>query len=283
MALSVEQLLRGTTQVSSLPDLYYRLDAAIDDPNSSFSAIGRIIAEDTGFCSRLLRIANSALYSFPSRIDTVERAMSIIGTKQLRELALATSVVRLFAGLENSLVSMESFWRHSLCCGAAARVIATLRRENNVERFFVLGMLHDVGRLVMYNRIPEQCRQVFAEVERSKRLAWVVEKELIGFHHGLVGYSLLALWRLPRAQIEAVGLHHNPDGARQFPLEAAVVHVADIIANALRTGTSGEPRVPALRPQAWERLEVAESQLDTILEHTQAQYTEAVRLFLDSP
>ena len=281
MAVSAEQLMRGTTQVSSLPDLYRRLDAAIDAPNSSFAQIGKIIGDDTGFTARLLRIANSALYNFPSKIETVDRAMSIIGTKQLRELALATTVIRLFSGMDNALVSMESFWRHSLCCGAAARVIATARRENNIERFFVLGMLHDVGRLVMYNRIPELCGEIIDEARSSQRLLVEVEKEKLGFNHADIGRLLLQMWKLPKAQIEAVGYHHTPHVAQHYPLEAAVVHMADVIANALQCGTSGERYVPRFNAEAWRRLELNESQLGSIIAHTDEQTREAVRLFLD--
>ena len=281
MAVSAEQLMRGTTQVSSLPDLYRRLDAAIDAPNSSFAQIGKIIGDDTGFTARLLRIANSALYNFPSKIETVDRAMSIIGTKQLRELALATTVIRLFSGMDNALVSMESFWRHSLCCGAAARVIATARRENNIERFFVLGMLHDVGRLVMYNRIPELCGEIIDEARVSQRLLVEVEKEKLGFNHADIGRLLLQMWKLPKAQIEAVGYHHMPHVAQHYPLEAAVVHMADVIANALQCGTSGERYVPRFNAEAWRRLELNESQLGSIVAHTDEQTREAVRLFLD--
>ncbi|GAB6041794.1 HDOD domain-containing protein [Endothiovibrio diazotrophicus] len=281
MAVSAEQLMRGTTQVSSLPSLYRRLDEAIDAPNSSFAHIGKIVADDTGFTARLLRIANSALYNFPSKIETVERAMSIIGTKQLRELALATTVVRMFKGMENSLVSMESFWRHSICCGAAARVIATARRENNIERFFVLGMLHDIGRLVMYNRIPEVCAGIIDEAQRDRRLLFEVEKEQLGFNHADIGRLLLQMWKLPKAQIEAVGYHHAPHVAQHYPMEAAVLHIADVIANALQWGTSGEGFVPRFNAEAWQRLELTERHLEAIVAHTDEQTGEAIRLFLD--
>ena len=207
--------------------------------------------------------------------------MSIIGTKQLRELALATTVIRMFKGLENSLVSMETFWQHSLCCGAAARVIAIARRENNIERFFVLGMLHDVGRLVMYNRMPEECAALMERAGHEGRLLSEVERAEHGFTHAEIGRLLLDTWRLPRSQVEAVGYHHKPRGALHYPLEAAVVHVADAIANACASGTSGERFVPGFDSQAWERLEISETQLPTMIEHIDEQTSEAIRLFLD--
>jgi HD-like signal output (HDOD) protein len=281
MTLTAERLVSGCSQVASLPDLYQRLNDAIDAPNTPFSAIARIVSDDTGFTARLLRIANSALYSFPSRIETVERAMSIIGTRQLRELALATTVIRLFNGLDVKLVSMESFWRHSLCCGAAARVIATARREINIERFFTLGMLHDIGRLVMYHQIPGDAARMLAMARDESELLYRIEQRELGFTHADVGRLLLANWRLPPAQVEAVGNHHASHLSLHYPLETAAVHIADVIANALQIGSSGEELVPSIDAEAWRKLELPVDQLETVVEHAASQAEEAARLFID--
>ena len=125
-------LLKGVVSVSSLPGVYLRLSNVVGDPRSSASDVGRVIADDPGLTARLLRLVNSAMYGFPSKIETVSRAISIVGTQQLQDLALATSVIRLFANMPQELVTMESFWRHSVACGVAARALAGRRREPNV-------------------------------------------------------------------------------------------------------------------------------------------------------
>jgi HD-like signal output (HDOD) protein len=281
MTISLESLVRGTTEVASLPDLFVRLDEAINAPNSSFAMIGKIISDDTGLTARLLRISNSALYGFPSKVETVQRAMAIIGTKQIRELALATTVLRMFKGLKNPFVTMESFWQHSVACGVAARIIATTRRENNVERFFVLGLLHDVGRVIMFMKAPDQSNKAFQLAQSSQQLLFQAEQEVFGYHHGDVGRALLDMWKLPKVQQEAVGCHHNPARAVHYPLETAVVHAADIIANALQLGSSGERCVPILNTAAWARLDIPDNQLPAMIKHIEQQYFEAIKLFLD--
>ena len=136
-------LLKGVVSVSSLPGVYLRLSSVVADPRSSSADVGRVIAEDPGLTARLLKLVNSAMYGFPSKIETVSHAISIVGTAQLQDLALATSVVRLFASMPQELVTMEAFWRHSVACGIAARALAPRRREVNVD--LVLGDVH-VGR-----------------------------------------------------------------------------------------------------------------------------------------
>jgi HD-like signal output (HDOD) protein len=141
--------------VFSLPTIYFELQAALNDPNKTFQDLGDIISFDPALSARLLKIVNSPFYGFPSKIDTISHATSIIGRDQLTDLALATLVIYQFRGIPNNLFNMEKFWRHSMACGVVARSIAEFRGEKNVERFYLAGILHDIGRLVGC-LLPEQ-------------------------------------------------------------------------------------------------------------------------------
>jgi HD-like signal output (HDOD) protein len=226
--------------------------------------------------ARLLKIVNSAFYSFPSKIETISRAVTVVGTQQLRDLALATSVMKLFKGVPPDLISMEPFWRHSIACGVAARVLATHKREANIERFFVAGILHDIGRLVLCMKEPDWMRSALGRCHASGELLYKVEDEELGFDHASLGRILLENWKLPASLVETVAYHHNPEAAARFPVEAADVHVADIIAHALQLGSSGERFVPPLSPLAWERAGMSMGQLPGAIEQVDRQYREAV-------
>ena len=226
--------------------------------------------------ARLLKIVNSAFYSFPNKIETISRAVTIVGTQQLRDLALATSVMKLFQGIPADLMNMEAFWRHSIACGVTARVLATYRREANVERFFVSGILHDIGRLVLCMKSPDWMRAALDRCQSQRELLYRVEYEELGFDHASVGRYLLQNWKLPASLEETVAFHHNPDAATRYPVETAVIHVADIISHAMELGRSGELFVPPLNEQAWDRIHVAPNQLAGILEQVDRQYREAV-------
>ena len=109
-----EDLIRGAIEVSTIQTMYHRLVQVIDHPLSSASDVGKVIAEDPGLTARLLRLVNSPIYGFPSRIETVSQAISIVGMTQLRDLAIGTSFIRLFTNVPSHLVDMDSFWRHSI-------------------------------------------------------------------------------------------------------------------------------------------------------------------------
>ncbi len=277
-------LLKGIQGVASLPGVYLRLSEVVSDPRTSAADVGRVIAEDPGLTARLLKLVNSAMYGFPSRIETVSHAISIVGTAQLQDLALATSVIRLFAKLPQQLVTMEAFWRHSVACGVIARSLAARRREANVERYFVAGLLHDIGRPVMYLQAPDESRAALTRSRDAAVPLFQAEQEVFGFDHSHVGHALMDQWKLPAALREAVAQHHHPDRAQRFPVEAAVVHVADLMANALALGSSGESGIPPLEPSAWDVVGLPASVLADLVEECERHYEAAVQVIaLDGP
>jgi HD-like signal output (HDOD) protein len=239
-----------------------------------------VIADDPALTARLLRLVNSPIYGFPARIETVPQAISILGMTQVHDLALGTSFIQLFRDLPGELVDMGSFWRHSIACGVCARILAAQRRESNVERFFVAGLLHDIGRPIIFTHAAGEAREALTRARRSGELLYKVEHEIFGFHHGVVGSALLERWRLPGLLQEVTAWHHSPTLANRFPLETAVVHVADVIANALQMGSSGERLVPPLAPEAWEHLGIAPTALPTILKQVERQVNDAMTAVL---
>lgn len=277
MLTSPDDLFRRRMLVPSLPRLCTRLNEALEDPRTSTVEIAELIGNDPALTARLLRLVNSAAYGFPARIETPSQAVMIIGTAHLCDLALTTSITRIFRDIPGDLVSMESFWRHSIACGLAARTLAGHRREPNVERFFVAGVLHDIGRLVLYQHAPDLARAALARARERDELLHVAERQMIGFDHAVIGATLLRTWGLPASLEEAVAAHHEPKKSQRYPLEAAVVHVADVIVHALQFGGSGERFVPPLDPAAWELLELAPAVIAGVVEDVEAQYDDVTR------
>ncbi len=279
MATETCTLLDETAAAVSAPHVYARLTEAIANPRGSTALIAEIISEDAALTARLLRLVNSAFYGFPFPVDTVSRAVMLVGTQQISDLALATSVMTTFDGIPDDLVDMESFWLHNVATGVAARLLADLRREPLVERFFVAGVLHDIGRLLLLGQRPAQMREAMEHCERTGTPLLEVEHAIFGFDHAALGGALLRAWKLPPALEDMVAFHHAPSRCTHS-LEAALVHVADVIAHTLPLGTSGERAVPPLDPPAWTLLGVNPTILERTVEQMEAQVSETVRLIL---
>ncbi|QDU64240.1 HDOD domain protein [Planctomycetes bacterium Pan216] len=271
MVASPGELARGVNSLSTLPDIFARLSEEISNPGSSATDLAQIVSEDTALAGKLLKLANSAFYGFPRRIDTITHAVAIVGMGQLQQLTLAISVVRAFKDVPPNLIEMESFWKHSFACALLARVIGQQGRYPDPERLFVAGLLHDVGRLVLFMKEPAECMRLIQHCRETGTLLVDAESEAFGYHHGDVGKALLELWKVPAVHLEVAALHHTPLDARQFSQEARTVHVADVMANALRFGSSGEGLVPHFVPEAWDSLGIPADQVPSLIQAAEDQ------------
>ena len=275
---TIDFFVNDAALVYSLPQIYERFNQVINNPRSSIADITKVITEDAGLSSCLLKLANSPMFGYYTHIDSISKAVTIIGTQELRDMAMAISVIRVFKGIPAHLINMASFWKHCITVGIVARILAIHRRETTVERFFVAGILHDIGQLVLCTRAPELVKEMIAASRESGEPFSSVQRSTLGFDHGDVGGELLKRWGIPAVITEPVACHHNPGRATQFPLESSLMHVADVIGHAMQVGTSGEPFIPPLDQPSWERLAIPVGMLSTILTQTDAQLTEALAI-----
>ena len=145
---SIVALLDDVEGLVSPPDVCLRLFELIHAPTTGAKDIAAVVGVDPNLTTRLLRIANSSFYNFSRKIDTISRAVTVIGTAELYQLVLSVSAVKTFANIPNELVKMETFWRHSVYTGLLARALAIRANVLHPERLFVSGLMHDIGSLV---------------------------------------------------------------------------------------------------------------------------------------
>lgn len=226
----VDQNLR----LFSLPAIALRLNEMVEDPDCSAAQIGDAIATDPGLTARLLRLVNSPIYGFPSAIDSIPMAITILGTRQLRDLVLATAVFDTFGEVSHTRQELELFWQHSIVCAMAAKEIAHRLKLGHGERLFVAGLLHDIGKLVILSALRHEYHQLITQLQETPASSHgSVEREILGFDHGDIGNELLRQWNLPEAIIEPVRFHHYPQRAMQFRTDTYIIHLANHIANEL--------------------------------------------------
>jgi len=278
MVHDAQTLVNDSTQIGTLPSIFYEINEAIEDPEASFSRIGNIISGDAALSARLLKIVNSSFYGFDTKVETVTHAITIVGLAQLRELVLATKVISQFSGVPKGIVDMESFWGHSIACGLAAKIIAIYRREPNAERYYVKGILHDVGRLILFLSLPQEMKKIL-ELREKGGLLHEVEMEVLGFDHAEVGCALAEKWELHPDLGNSVLYHHSPSKNKDYLHSAGIIHFADVISHAMQLGGSGEPHVPPLDENIFTVLDLPVSLLASIITQVDRQYDDAVQMF----
>ncbi|MCG5502069.1 HDOD domain-containing protein [Ectothiorhodospira lacustris] len=252
----LDDLLKDVSELVSPPEIIIRLRSALDAPGSSASSLAAIVAQDPNLSAQILRLANSAMYGLPQRVETVTRAIAVIGTRALYHLALAVTATHSFSRLPCELVNMAVFWRHSVFTALIAHDLAQRCNVLHPERLFVAGLLHDVGSLVLYGRHPDLLRETMLIARGHEPLLAGHEREILGFDHADVGAGLLSRWGLPETLQTAIRLHHQPDRALQAGLEATLIHLADTLSNRTEQGCFSEygPREEVIPDAIWERL-----------------------------
>lgn len=229
--MTPEELVIKNNALVSLPEICFQVQELAESPTATANDIGRVIGTDPSLSARLLKLVNSAFYGLPGRIETVSRAVNIIGIRELRNLTFAASAADIFRGIPKQLVDMPSFWQHSSYTGLVAKQLGKFCNVLHPERLLTAGLLHDIGRLLMYTGLPDAMRRCAELQARSGREQCDIEDEIVGFNHGEASYALLRHWNLPENLCAAVRYHHHPNDAHDAHLEAAILHVADVVAH----------------------------------------------------
>jgi putative nucleotidyltransferase with HDIG domain len=279
----IVKLVRSVDGIATLPHIFIRINQLVNDPDSSMNDIAKVVSQDLSFSMRLLRVANSPFYGFSSSIDTVDKAVSVIGTSRIRSLALSMSVASSFSSLLNDLVSMDNFWRHSLYCAVIARILAKQAGRCDPEVMFTAGLLHDMGELIIFNRMPEQAREVLLLVLDSVDYLpmYVAERQILGFDHGQVGLELARQWNLPPMLEECIGYHHAVGESQHFSREVALVHLANVLAQMAELDTLDPADVTAIDPRAWELSGIDIDVVELVVREAQEEIVETEKLFID--
>jgi HD-like signal output (HDOD) protein len=225
-----QELVRDVQHLFSLPDVAIRVNRLIDAPATTAQQLSEAVQLDSGLAMTVLKLANSAWYGLPARVDTVTRAITLIGNSALRDLVLSTSVTKAFKGIPEEFVRMVDFWDNSVHCGVIARAIGQRQRLRDSERLFLAGLLHKVGRLVFYVSRAMQYRQVLHTQDKGEDALIAAEREVFGFTYAELGAALLKAWGLPQNLQNAIALQLEPSTYPGLPNEAAILHVASNMA-----------------------------------------------------
>ncbi len=279
---TAKAVVADAKELFSLPDIYLQLNRMIRDPRFSMADIGVVIAKDPGLSARLLRLVNSSFYGFQSKIDTISRAISIVGMDDVYNLVVTTCVVDRFAQISSDLVDMTDFWMRSVHCGVVCKLIAKECSTLNPERLFLTGLLHDVGSLVIYQKMPEQAAKILLAIQQDRRLLSNVEQEILGFTHADVGKELLSSWGLPVSLYQVVEFYRQPDLAVNHKLDVTALNLASRLIDDRGFGRSVQHTLVEIPDQYLATLHISREQMEQIMEQADQEYLQVFEQLLPS-
>ncbi len=281
MSISIEQVIHNA-KLMSLPDIYIRLTSVLAEPEFSLARVAEVISRDPAITARLLRMVNSPYFGFVSKIDTVSRAVSMLGTQQVHDLVLATSVAKVFTGLSSNVMDMATFWRHSVYCAVLSRQLASRCRLLDNERLFVAGLLRDIGHLPMYQSIPELSQEALRRAQCENKPLFRIERDLIGFDYAQVGGMLMQKWALPKSLWEIARYQTEPAQTREHSLEISIMHIANAVTEGIILNKGHEEYLMNIEPVAWINTSLAPETILEVQPETDQQLEAAVDLIFGS-
>jgi putative nucleotidyltransferase with HDIG domain len=273
----LDELVSGW--IGSPPLVFNKLQEALKDPDMSFKDFEAIISADPSLTARLLKVANSSFYSLDAKVETITHALGVVGVKPLIEMALSTVMVQNLKGISPDILDIQSFWKHNIACGLASRAIAQSLGAGNLEAFYTAGMLHDIGSLIIFQGNPKKAREILSRCRSEGLPQSVVEEEVFGFSHARVGALIFKEWGLSPSLVESVRYHHCPTQAENFPLETAILHVADFLAYKMNYNLSDDYPIHPVDPNVVPMTGVARDSLNYICQSVNTQMAETLDIF----
>lgn len=250
--MNVQDIVEAVEDLVSFPQAALRARDLLDSPTAGAAEIGEVINLDPGLSARLLKLVNSSFYQLPSPVDSISRAITLIGTRELSSLVLATSVNEAFATLSPAHFDMEKFWHRSVFCGLVAKELARPGGYGKAEELFLIGLLHDVGRLALFAHVPDQAQKILSRSAATGRGLSELEWEMLGFDAAYLGATLLERWHLPQSLWEPIRCQHLPDKAREYSVQAKLLSLALGVTNVV------EPELLSSEPGYLDRLETVQ-------------------------
>jgi len=245
---SLNRLIGGITSLPSMSDLYLRLREELESDNPAAAAVGRILSEDLGMTTKILKIANSAIFGLPRPVASVTDATMLLGMETVKSLVLTAGVFQRCEGGSARQAALDALFEHSLCTAQLSSRVAKCERlpTASVQEAFTAGLLHDVGKLVLATSAPDLYATVLTATRDQNRPQWNVECDVLGASHAQLGALLLSLWGLPQSIVEIVALHHSPLDAHDSKFTSlSAVCVANMLSG------NGASRPDELRQDMW--------------------------------
>lgn len=223
---NTQKYLVDVANLITLPDIYIAVKEAVDDPDVGMVELAELVSYDPAISTRLLKVANSSFYGQTSKIDTIKRAVMLLGTKTVHDTVLSISVSQAFQSIVGIDYDVATFWQNSVMRAVVAKSCAIEMKIPEPERLFTLGLLSDMGHMVLSIRAPALMKKVLVQHQKTGYPLYLFERSTFGFDAGELGADLLERWSIPNSIISGIRYQNCPEVTDEYGQEAAIIYCA---------------------------------------------------------
>ncbi|HHV38148.1 MAG TPA: HDOD domain-containing protein [Tepidimicrobium sp.] len=228
--IRLKHIIAKVKDMPILPSRLNRIIAITEDPDSTVGDLEKEILLDQSLTSKILRLANSAHYGYPRKINTISQATILLGFQTIKSMALASAVNKMMSReLRGYALGESDLWTQSQTCAIISRYIAKDVGFDNPEEAYIGGLLRDIGKTILNYYVEKEYNAISNRVKFGKMSFLKAEEEILGFNHAQIGEKIAEKWNFPEELVEAIGLHHTPEKSTKNPTLVSIVHIADSI------------------------------------------------------
>ena len=231
MNADILQLIEKRIELPSPPAIAIQILNNVKDEDSSLLDLAKIISADPALTSKVLRIANSSFYALPTEVASVAKALTVLGTNLVKNIALSFVISHDMHDKKNNLFDFDYFWRRAVTSAVAAELLTkTLKAEN--EDIFVTALLHDIGVLILYLSQGDGYRALLKERKATGTFLYNLERQAYGFDHQQLGANLISSWGLPESVFIPIYYHHlSSEAPDDYRSTAEILQIADLLSS----------------------------------------------------
>jgi len=266
----------------TLPQVFYKIIETIEMPTSSAQDVKETIIRDQSISAKILKVANSALYGYTKEITDISKAIVLLGFDMIKSIALSVSVFSSFPRTEDNTTKFdrELFWIHSIASAEAASLIADKIGYQKKDQAFIIGLIHDIGKVILDYYFAPEYRKVLANVRQENTLIRNAEIEILNFDHSLTGGWLGEQWNFPESIQNSIKFHHRVSEApKEFTTEVIITHLADIVARSANVGSGGDNNIPKISNIVYKKTDIREDIIDKIVQQLVDKKSEIEEFF----
>ena len=276
---TAEEIIASGVKLVTLPAVFNQVKKVVDDPHTTAMDLATVLSADPAMTARVLKLINSAFWGFSRQIDSLSRAVSLLGMIQVHDMVLATSVVETFDRIHPDRMDVARFWRASVFRALAATALARKGKLVDLGRVFTEALMSDLGHMVLYINVPELAAQASELVRDQPWELAQAERALIGCDWAQVGGALTDSWKLPPCFGTAIRHQNDPQAAGAHALEASLLHIATLLATLPGGAREDAAQISRIAPFAWQTVGLPADCLPEILAEVDAGVSSTARMF----
>ncbi len=279
---NIEAYLSKIRELPTLPTIYSTFMDVISNPRSTAKDVAEVICQDQSAASKVLKISNSSIYGFYGRVNSVSQAVTYIGFEEVKNLIISISIMKIFKDAKKTAgFNPVNLWKHSIFTAVATRMIGKESGVDKIEEHFIAGILHQIGKLVLYKIAPDKYIEVIEYARYNNIYLKDAEQKILGITYTVVGEMIAEKWNLPATVRSAIRNHYIGISDDNDSISAAI-HLSKILGIMLQINSYDGELVPKPNPEVWKILDLPDNFIEENIESIMKIYQESENLLLKS-